>query len=468
VVAGPGLGRRPYLALRLARQIALTDAQRDDPTADWTSGAPGQTLARGRNGFKPLMRNYVTALSTPGWWRRLAYDQFRDEILWCPWDDDSSETEAPTWRRWDNEDVTRARSALERAGFESAGKEMVRDAVWLVAMQAVVDSAQAWLMALPTWDGVERCDASLVQWGGAEDSDYVRAVGAYLWTALAGRVLWPGCKADMVPILYGRGGARKSTFVAALAPAVDFAGTIDLGHRDADLARAMRGKLVLELAELRGLQGRDSESVKAFLSRTDDEWVPKYKELAERRDRRFVWLGTTDKMDVLHDDAGNLRRWLPVILKGTGEAGVLDIDGLVGQREQCWAEARDRFMGRVPGVQSGVAWEAAERLARVELAGGLERFVREDADASALADWLDGPPEDAVPDADGVLHGEGRARGDQGFALRDAILALGIPPSGVRGHEHRIGAMLRAMGYEKTRDRSRAELRDRWVWRKKE
>ena len=111
---------------------------------------------------------------------------------------------------------------------------------------------------------------------GYSDTPYTRAVGQYLWSALAGRVLCPGVKADMVPVAVGAQGARKSTAVAAMAPAPEHFMEADLSRSDDDQARLMRGKLVIELAELNGLRTREAEHIKAFVSRTHEHWTPKY------------------------------------------------------------------------------------------------------------------------------------------------------------------------------------------------
>ena len=77
---------------------------------------------------------------------------------------------------------------------------------------------QEWAQSLGPWDGTPRVDKFLHTYFGAEDNDYSTAVSRYLWTALAGRALKPGIKADMVPILYGQQGTIKSSAIAALVP----------------------------------------------------------------------------------------------------------------------------------------------------------------------------------------------------------------------------------------------------------
>lgn len=61
------------------------------------------------------------------------------------------------------------------------------------------------------WDGVERVERFLESYAGAEAGDYSRAVSRYMWTAMAARLLNPGAKCDMVPVLVGGQGTGKST-----------------------------------------------------------------------------------------------------------------------------------------------------------------------------------------------------------------------------------------------------------------
>jgi len=186
---------------------------------------------------------------------------------------------------------------------------------------------------------------------GAADTEYHRAVSKYLWSALAGRVLSPGCKADMLAVFAGGQGCGKTSTIEAIAFEARFFGTIDLSTRDDDTARKMRGKLVLELPELRGLGARDSESLKAFLSATSDCWVEKYKERPKTNPRRGIFIASTNQADFLRDSTGN-RRWLPV------KVGQCDPAATRRDCAQLWAEARVYFLAH------GVEFRDAERLAR--------------------------------------------------------------------------------------------------------
>jgi predicted P-loop ATPase len=155
----------------------------------------------------------------------------------------------------------------------------------------------------------------------------------------------------MVPILIGAQGQQKSTLVEVIAPTMDEYTSIALSERDDNLSRVLRGKVVAEWGELRGLETRDSEAIKDWVSRRKDDWIPKFKEFGTTLPRRFILIGTTNNHHVLNDPTGS-RRYLPVFIPGT-----INTEYVIRYREQLWAEARELFR------HGGVRWQDAERLA---------------------------------------------------------------------------------------------------------
>jgi hypothetical protein len=68
------------------------------------------------------------------------------------------------------------------------------------------------------WDGVQRIDKWLTTYGGVEDNEYSRAVGALFLTAAVRRVRSPGCKFDEMVVLEQEvQGTDKSSALATLA-----------------------------------------------------------------------------------------------------------------------------------------------------------------------------------------------------------------------------------------------------------
>jgi hypothetical protein len=364
-----------------------------------------------------------------GW--HIGHDKFRDEIMVAP-------LGTTQWRPCTDEDQVRMREYLEREGFMPIGKDLMRDAVSTAARDHAFDSAQLWLEPLQ-WDGVSRIMQFLPTYAGTADTPFTRAASLYLWTALAGRVLQPGVKADMVVILVGPQGVRKSSLVASLVPSPEFCVEIAFDEKDDDLARKMRGRLVAEIGELRGMRVREIESVKAFISRTHENWVPKFKEFATMYPRRTVFVGTTNADEFLTDDTGN-RRWLPVRVET-----VCDPDAVARDLLQLWAEAAAIFRAH------GVLWQDAEKLAR----GEVDAFVEIDPWGPRIEAWLRDcgrmDPSDALNYFDASA----------GFTTHDvAQHALGITTRDLgRASEIRIGRVLKDLSCSRQRERQEGGAR---------
>lgn len=372
---------------------------------------------RHKNGkIKAVVTNLVAALKREDvMGGRIAMDAFRDAIMLCS-------DAAPQWRAFGDADYVWLRCHLETGinGFAPIAKEMIRDVVQAVAKEHVFDSAITWLEGLHD-DGESRCETFLIDYFGAEDTPYTRAVSLYLWTALAGRVLDPGCQADMVPILVGDQGLGKSTAIGALVPSPEFFTEVSFSEKDDDLSRKMRGKLIAEIGELRGLHTKELETIKAFITRTHEHWVPKFQEFTTMFPRRLVFIGSTNKDQFLADETGN-RRWLPVRVAHVAVDKVREVAPL------CWAEARRLF--RTGGVQ----WSAAERLGR-EMH---DEFSLRDDWEDPVQRWLDAPK----VDFDDAKPAE--------FVTTSAALtqAIGLDSRSIgRREQNRMGAVLRNLGY---------------------
>jgi hypothetical protein len=342
-------------------------------------------------------------------------------------------------RPLDDDDLGVLRAEFGRRGFKPISPEVMKTSVRMVAKANRFDAARDWADSLK-WDGVQRIDMALATHFGATATAYVQGVGRYLFSALAGRALVPGIRADMALVLIGMQGARKTSAVAALSPDPRFFTEINLARIDHDdTARRLRGKLVGELSELRGLRGRDQESVKAWITRRIEAWTPKYMEFEATYPRRLILIGTTNEREFLDDVTGE-RRWLPV------EVGAVDVDALERDRDQLWAEGVARFKA------SGIAWQDAERLARAEHA----RFKVVDAWEDLVSTWLAGS---AVPG--------GLPRSTGPFRLQDvAVGALGRSVQSMqRPDELRLAKVLRSLGYDKSTSRIGGTLCKAWTCR---
>lgn len=415
---GEGGGREGAISDAVAPPTGAVDR----PWPRFTRDGKGAIEATARNLKLAIEREDIIS-------RRVAYDQFRDQLVWGPPADPRDEVR---WRGFCDEDYVDVRIKLEERGFKPFGKELLRDVVFRVAKGNSIDIAREWLTRLE-WDGVPRVERMFADYLHAEDGPYAAAVGRYAMTALAGRVMQPGVQADMAIILHGSQGLLKTSAIRALAPHEEMYTSIRLDKQDDDLARQLRGKLVGELEELRGLNSRQAEEIKAWVSKRVEEWVPKFKEFASAYPRRLVFWGSTNEDEILADSTGE-RRWLPVTVgvpevEGGG-ARQIDIDRLKADRDQLWAE------GAVLFAQQGVLWQEAERLARFEH----YKFAVVDAWLPAVARWLEEP-----------MFGGQTANGaaPEGVSVTQvAVSALQIPTRAVdRATQMRVSKCLKHLGY---------------------
>lgn len=201
------------------------------------------------------------------------------------------------------------------------------------------------------WDGNPRVDGLFSKYFGSNDTEYARAVSKTFLIGSVARIMRPGCKVDLVPILRGPQGAGKSTGLMALfGENWTDVPTSDWGSKDF-LQHIHSGIWCLELAELSGMRRNEIEHVKKILSAQSDRFRQPYGRTQENFPRQVVFAGTTNASEFLKDPSGN-RRFLPVEAKG------VDVAGLARDRDQLWAEAVVRYQGGETWHE--IPWEQAE------------------------------------------------------------------------------------------------------------
>lgn len=426
-------GERQQQAITNGTSVGRNDRATNNIASDVGGGGLSFTAAAGGM-IAATVANVESALLSDESGITIALDTFKDRL--CI-------REGDEWRDFTDPDYGRLRAELERRGFKPVGAEVMSTVVGMVADANKFDSATVWANAL-IWDGVPRVTMALSRYYGVVDTPYTRASSEYLFTGLAGRCLSPGCQADMALILVGLQGERKTSAVSALAPDIEAFVGVDLAHRDDNLARQLRGKLVIELAEMRGLsQGRELEGIKDWLTRRIEEWTPKYKEFATRFKRRCICIGTANEMELLDDPTGE-RRWLPQM------AGKADVEAIERDRDQLWAE------GVAMWRAGGIRWQEAERLAKAEH----HKFKVHDEWREAVVRWLNETPSVAWGNqASDVVNG------DTPFSmLRLAKEALNLTPERLTmSDQKRIGKLLKGLGYTKKVVRTADVTRMLWL-----
>ena len=174
------------------------------------------------------------------------------------------------------------------------------------------------LAALPEWDEIPRVDTLLVDFLGAADNAYVRAVTRKTLVAAIARVMNPGCKFDTMLVLSGPQGKGKSTLIAKLCGEWFNDSLLLSDTKDKTAAEKLQGYWILEIGELAGLKKTDIETLRGFLSRQNDIYRAAFGRRATPHPRQCVFIGTTNADTYLRDITGNRRFWPVKTPGGTG------------------------------------------------------------------------------------------------------------------------------------------------------
>ena len=261
---------------------------------------------------------------------RLAYDEFANRWICLgslPWN-----TEAGV-RIWDDTDDSGLRQYIEKV-YGITGKDRIYDATTLCVFKHKFNPVQDYLKGL-RWDNIARLDTLIIDYLGAEDNEYTRAVTRKVFVAAIARAMKPGTKFDVMPVIIGPQGIGKSTLIRLLGKEWYSDNLVTFEGKEA--AELVQGNWIIEVGELSGLSKSETNTVKQFLSRVDDQYRQAYGRRTSRFPRQCVFFGTTNDDEFLKDRTGNRRFW-PI------ETGLKDptksvFDDLPDEVDQIWAEA---------------------------------------------------------------------------------------------------------------------------------
>lgn len=237
---------------------------------------------------------------------------------------------------WSDTDEAQIRRYLQRK-YGISGRGDIRDAIDIVGTENIFHPVRDYLDSLE-WDGVSRLDTVLIDYMGAEDTPFVRAVTRKTLVAAVNRVMEPGCKFDYILMLQSVQGRKKSTFWKTLAGNwynKNFTFSM-IGKKEA--IEQLQGSWINEVGELAGLNKAEDNAVKNFIDNTKDEMRPAYGRFKMEFLRQGIFVGSFNEDTPLRDQTGGRRYW-PV--KITGPKQWKKFEGLV---DQFWAEAHMLYM----------------------------------------------------------------------------------------------------------------------------
>lgn len=195
------------------------------------------------------------------------------------------------------------------------------------------------------WDGVKRAETLLVDYLGASDTQYTRDVTRKWLIATYRRAVAPEntpVKFDNMLILQGPQGIGKDTIFAMLGGAWFTQDLKITDIRDKVASEKIQGNIINDFPELAGMKKMDSETLKSFITQSEDNYRPPYERQAIKRVRHGTFCGTTNADNFLYDPTGNRRYWIVQVPgKGVNLYDALQYDEAARKSPiiaQVWAE----------------------------------------------------------------------------------------------------------------------------------
>ncbi|WP_083515983.1 virulence-associated E family protein [Alicyclobacillus sendaiensis] len=381
-----------YAQVREAFADEIT-ATSEAPAADvGVSGAAAETASTGTDlsWLRKLKRNpntgapeksaynvQVVLENDPALKGRIYLDTFADRLMVVPplpWGTRMHETEEQPWGPQDDAGFSVYLDSL--LGMKPS--RIIEAAVYEHAARHARNPVREYLMSLK-WDGVPRLDTIYIDYLGAEDCPYTRAVARKALVAAVARAMSDKpVKFDVMTVLSGPQNKGKSTLFRRLGRQWFTDSIKSFEGKEAE--ELIAGKWIVEIAELQAFNKSDVNRIKQFLSKEEDQYRPAYARTVKSQIRRCIFFGTTNDHEYLRDQTGNRRFWPVDILVQEPKLSSYDDlhDHVV---DQIWAEAVMRWrLGEPLTLPKELEAEADRRreihLERDPLQGIIEEFLQ--------------------------------------------------------------------------------------------
>lgn len=329
---------------------------------------------------------------------------------------------------WSDADDAQLRNYVSETYEGLTGRQVLDDAfVEVVQKQAFHQVRDYWSTA--KWDGVKRAETILIDYLGAEDTPYAKAVTINWLKGAVARVYHPGIKYDCCLVLTGPQGIGKSTLLSRLGGKWFSDSVTTFGTKDT--LEQLQGNLIIELAEMQATNRAENDQIKAFLSRQVDKFRAPYGRRTEEYPRQCVFAATTNDDIFLKDRTGG-RRFLIVPCMGNASKDLFkDLTEEVVL--QIWLEVIDIYKKDKSLVLDKEAQRVARDMQEERTEGSekvgliadfLDKLLAPDWDEMSLQDRID-----YIETADSIssLSAEKlKERFRKGFRRRDRVCAMEV------------------------------------------
>jgi len=295
-----------------------------------------------------------------------------------------------------DKDVTDVQEWMQDAGLKRIARETVRDAIASYAQDHAYHPVHDYLDALQ-WDGEDRLDGWLTTYLGVEQKSTACRVLAGQWFS------------DNLP-------------------------DITTGK---DVSQHLRGKWLIEVAEMHAMNKGEASLLKSFISRTTERYRPSYGRLEVIEPRQVVFIGTTNKDTYLRDETGGRRFW-PV------KCGSVDLEALETDRDQLFAQAVLRY-------RNGLPWWPTKEFERAHIQSEQEARYEGDAWETLVRQYLEGKT--SVTSLQVAIHALKFEIEPPRYVQGEHSPARGTPINRLgTAEQRRISAIMTTLGWKQKRD----------------